>query len=151
MPLAHPELGANAPGEACCTPPAVIRSAVATAEQGDDQPRSDMSRRIILPLLGLALAAAPLTAGVAGAATRTITLKDIAFSPKSLKISKGSTVTFAFRDGDTTHNVTSVASRRFKTIGNRSTGSKSRTFTRAGTYRFECTLHPGMTGRIVVR
>jgi plastocyanin len=151
MPLVHPELGANAPGEARCTPPAVIRSAAATAEQGDDQPRSDMSKRIILPLLGLALAAALLTAGVAGAATKTITLKDIAFSPKSLKISKGSTVTFAFRDGDTTHNVTSVGSKRFKTISNRSSGSKSRTFAKAGTYRFQCTLHPGMTGRIVVR
>jgi len=27
----------------------------------------------------------------------------------------------------------------------------ARTFSRAGTYRFACTLHPGMTGRIVVR
>jgi plastocyanin len=110
-----------------------------------------MSKRVLLPLLGLALAAALLTAGVAGAATKTVTLKNIDFSPKSLTISKGSTVTFAFRDGDTVHNVTSTGSKRFSTIGNRSSGSKSRRFTKAGTYRYACTLHPGMTGRIVVR
>jgi plastocyanin len=107
--------------------------------------------RIPAALAGLALSAAVLTAGVAGAATRTVTLKDIAFSPKSLTVSKGSTVTFAFRDGDTVHNVTSTGSKRFTRIANRTTGSRSRTFTRAGTYRYQCTLHPGMTGRIVVR
>ena len=110
-----------------------------------------MSKRVLLPLLGLALTAALITAGVAGAATKTVTLKDIAFSPKSLQVSKGSTVTFAFRDGDTVHNVTSTGSKRFTTIANRTTGSKSRRFTKAGTYRYACTLHPGMTGRIVVR
>ena len=85
------------------------------------------------------------------AATRTVTIKDIAFSPKSLTISKGSKVRFAFRDEDTTHNVVSTTAKRFTSIGNRTTGSPTRTFTRAGTYRYECTLHPGMTGRISVR
>lgn len=110
-----------------------------------------MSKRVLLPLLGLALSAALLTAGAAGAATKTVALKNIAFSPKSLTISKGATVTFTFRDGDTVHNVTSTGSKRFSTISNRSSGSKSRRFTKAGTYRYACTLHPGMTGRIVVR
>jgi plastocyanin len=113
-----------------------------------------MNKRRLLPLLGLALVAALFTVaavGVAGAAgTKTVTLKNIAFSPRSVSISRGSTVTFAFRDGGTTHNVASTGRTRFRTIGNRSSGSQSRTFTRAGTYRYECTLHPGMTGRIVV-
>jgi plastocyanin len=65
-------------------------------------------------------------------------------------VSKGSTVRFAFRDATTTHDVRNIGGRRFKSIGNRCTGSRSRTFTRAGTYRYECTLHPGMTGRISV-
>ncbi len=87
--------------------------------------------------------------GAAG--SRTVTLKDIAFSPKSLSISKGTTVAFAFRDGSTVHNVVSSGSKRFKAISNRSSGSQQRKFTSAGTYRYECTLHPGMTGRITVR
>ena len=86
-----------------------------------------------------------------GAATRTVTLKDIAFSPKKLSISKGSKVTFAFRDGSTAHNVISSGAKRFKSISARTSGSRSRTFSRTGTYRYSCTLHPGMSGRIVVR
>jgi len=110
-----------------------------------------MSKRRILPLVALALAGAALPAGSAvGSSNRTVTLKNIAFSPKSVSISKGSKVTFAFRDDGTTHNVTSTGSRKFKTITDRSSGSRSRTFSRAGTYRYHCTLHPGMSGRIVV-
>jgi plastocyanin len=90
-------------------------------------------------------------AAVSVAAGRTVTLKNIAFSPKSLSGSKGSVVTFAFRDGSTKHNVISTGSRRFKSISTRSSGSLRRTFSRAGTYRYQCTLHPGMTGRITVR
>jgi len=112
-----------------------------------------MSRRSTAVLTALAISGAALGSQVAAsaAAGRTVVLKNIAFSPRSLSISKGSTVTFAFRDGSTAHNVVSVGSRRFRGIPTRTTGSRRRTFTRAGTYRYECTLHPGMTGRITVR
>ena len=106
-----------------------------------------------LALLATVLASAAALGGqiaASGAASRTVTLKNIAFSPKSLSVSKGSKVTFAFRDDGTTHNVKSSGSKRFKSIGNRSAGSVARTFSRAGTYRYSCTLHPGMSGRIVV-
>jgi plastocyanin len=131
----------------------VIRAAAAPADAGDDQPDVDMRRLALLAVAALALtAAAPAMTTAAGAgAPRTVTLKDIAFSPRSLSISRGTTIRFAFRDGTTTHNVTSTGGRRFKTIANRSSGSVSRTFRRAGTYRYACTLHPGMTGRITVR
>jgi plastocyanin len=114
---------------------------------------SGMHKRSTAALTALAISGAALGGQVAasGAAGRTVTLKNIAFSPKSLSVSKGSTVTFAFRDGSTSHNVVSVGSRRFKTISSRSSGSQKRTLTRTGTYRYQCTLHPGMTGRITVR
>jgi plastocyanin len=114
--------------------------------------RRTTSGRTAIALLGAVIATAALAAGGAGAATaKTVTLKDIAFSPASLKVSRGTKVVFAFRDGSTVHNVRSTGRTRFKTISNRSSGSVTRTFTRAGTYRYQCTLHPGMTGRIVVR
>jgi plastocyanin len=110
-----------------------------------------MNSRPLALLTATVVSVAALGQVAASAATvKTVTLKNIAFSPKSLSIARGSTVKFVFRDGTTTHNVTSVAGRRFKTIGDRSSGSQSRAFTRAGTYRYECTLHPGMTGRITV-
>ena len=117
------------------------------------KPTPRRSGRRLYPILGLALAAAAVpVAGMAGAAgSKTVTLENIAFSPKSLSVSKGTRVAFAFRDEDTTHNVKSTGSRRFTTIGDRESGSPSRTFSRAGIYRYQCTLHPGMTGRITVR
>ena len=112
-----------------------------------------MTERPMALLAASAIAAAAFggTVAVSGAAGRTVTLKNIAFSPKSVAVSKGSTITFAFRDGSAAHNVVSVGRNRFKTISSRTSGSPRRTFTRTGTYRYQCTLHPGMTGRIVVR
>jgi plastocyanin len=109
-------------------------------------------KHMVVSVLAASGAAALLSVGVAGAAaTKTVTLKNIAFSPKVLKVSRGTKVTFAFRDDTTTHNVTSTGRPRFKRIGDRSSGSATRTFSKAGTYRYVCTLHPGMAGRIVVR
>lgn len=85
------------------------------------------------------------------ASGRTVTLRNIAFAPKSLSIARGTTVTFQWRDDRTAHNVVSKGAKRFTSIGTRETGSASRTFTKAGTYRYVCTLHPGMSGRITVR
>lgn len=90
-------------------------------------------------------------AGSGAAGARTVTLKDIAFSPENLSVSRGTKVTFAFRDDGISHNVISTGSKRFKGIPTRSSGSQARRFSTAGTYRYSCTLHPGMSGRIVVR
>jgi plastocyanin len=131
----------------------VIRLAPPPEDASDDQPDIHMRRLRLLAITGLALvAAAPAATTAAGAgATRTVTLKDISFTPRNLTVSRGTTVAFAFRDGTTTHDVTSTGTKRFKKIAARSSGSVRRTFGRAGTYRYACTLHPGMTGRITVR
>ena len=112
-----------------------------------------MKRRAPRLLAACAIGAVALTVPVAASppAGQTVTLRNIAFSPKSPTVARGTTVTFAWRDGDTAHNLVSKGTRRFKPIGIRATGSQSRTFTKAGTYRYVCTLHPGMAGRITVR
>ncbi len=99
-------------------------------------------------LLAAALAAAFAAPAAAGAATRAVTLKNIAFTPKKVTIAKGDRVVWRWRDGGITHNVTSG---RFEGSGNRSSGSYGVTFRRAGTYSYRCTLHPGMSGTVVVR
>jgi len=87
----------------------------------------------------------------AGAADKTVKLQNIAFSSKSISIPKGTLVTFRWLDEATDHDVSSVGAKRFKSIGARSSGSRSVRFFKAGTYRYVCTLHPGMSGRITVR
>ena len=85
------------------------------------------------------------------AAGKTVKLQNISFSPKSLSVSRGTTVTFKWLDDRTAHNVVSKGTKRFRSIATRETGSQSRKFSKAGAYRYVCTLHPGMSGRITVR
>lgn len=98
------------------------------------------------------IACAALTAGalaapaVAGAA-RQVTLKDIAFRPATISIARGDTVRWVWRDGSTIHNVTFKGFRS----PTKSSGTYTHRFTRAGTFRYRCTIHPGMNGKVVVR
>ena len=102
----------------------------------------------VLCAIALAVTGGQVAASAAGG--KTVTLRNIAFSPKKLSIKRGTTVTFAFRDDTTAHNVVSKGPKRFKNIGVRSSGSQKRTFTAAGVYRYVCSLHPGMSGQITV-
>lgn len=87
------------------------------------------------------------------AATRTVTLRDIAFKPARLSVARGTEVRFVWRDGATDHDVKSVGRPRFAGATRRDEEGRTHriTFRSKGTYRYECTLHPGMTGRISVR
>jgi plastocyanin len=76
----------------------------------------------------------------------------LAFTPSSLTVNAGEAVTFAF--GAVAHNVTfdaMDAGTPANIPGNNSNASVDRAFTTAGTYRYHCTIHPGMAGSIVVR
>jgi plastocyanin len=91
-----------------------------------------------------ALAAAPPRAHAAS--TTTVTLKDISFKKSTVKIAKGGSVKWVFKDGDTPHNVT-FATKHSKT---QKSGSYTLRFVRAGTFKYHCTIHPGMDGKVVV-
>ncbi len=92
-----------------------------------------------------ALAAAPPRAHAAS--TTTVTLKDISFKKSTVKIAKGGSVKWVWKDGDTPHNVT-FATKHSKT---QKSGSYSLRFARVGTFKYHCTIHPGMNGKVVVR
>jgi plastocyanin len=102
---------------------------------------------LALALLGLGSAVAPAQAGH----TATVTLRDVAFKPGKVAIHRGDSVRFVWDDGATPHNVTSRGTLRFKGTGDRTKGSHRVTFRKRGTYRYVCTRHIGMSGRIVVR
>ena len=80
-----------------------------------------------------------------------VTLKDISFKSAKTTIHRGQSVTFSWQDGDTPHNVSSRGAKKFKSSATKTKGTYRVRFTSAGTYRYVCTIHPGMAGRIIVK
>lgn len=98
---------------------------------------------------------APATSGgtASGGVTK-VEMKDIQFSPGSVTVKKGATVEWVNNDS-VNHDVTKDTGPgpNFSSgSGNMSNGDTYKvTFNSAGTVKYECTVHPGMTGTIVVK
>jgi plastocyanin len=70
------------------------------------------------------------------------------FDPQQIDVNVGATVTWHFL---ATHNVTFAnVNGAPANIGDTGGGNVPRTFTAAGTFPYECTIHHGMTGTVVV-
>jgi plastocyanin len=82
--------------------------------------------------------------------TATVTTPNETFSPATLSIPVGGTVTWQFSQAR--HNVTFQGTAPAGgNIPDQESGSASRTFALPGTYNYLCTRHAGMTGRITVQ
>jgi plastocyanin len=107
-------------------------------------------KKILLPLVVL-LACAALAVPALAATKRVSVGPGESFSPRSVSIARGTTVTFRWT-GEEPHNVVVTSGPvRFRTPVKRSGATVSRRFTKAGTYRIVCTLHDGMRLRLTVR
>ena len=85
----------------------------------------------------------------APAANEVIAGNGTSFNPTTLTVAKGTTVNFTFQA--TTHNVTFGATTGAPAnIANTSNQTVSRTFSAAGNFAYQCTLHSGMTGTVIV-
>ncbi|MFG1807684.1 cupredoxin family copper-binding protein [Streptomyces sp. NPDC049040] len=90
---------------------------------------------------------APAPAPVSGTA---VAIKNFAFSPASLTVKVGTKVTWTNQDSDA-HTVTSDASGGPLNSPAMNTGDPfSHTFTKPGTYKYLCTIHPFMTATVTV-
>ena len=94
---------------------------------------------------GLASAAQP----SAAEASAQVNILNYKFDPETLTVRVGTTVTWVNHD-EVPHSVMS-SDKRFTSSGGLDTNeSYSYTFTQPGTYAYYCSLHPFMTGKIVV-
>jgi amicyanin len=95
------------------------------------------------------LVAAMLTFGrPAAAADAEVTIDNFTFSPQTLTIKAGTKVTWTNRD-DIPHTVASTT-KAFKSPALDTDDTYSFTFTTAGSFEYFCSLHPHMTGTVVV-
>jgi plastocyanin len=79
-----------------------------------------------------------------------VTIDNFSFSPNTLTLPAGATVTWTNRD--TLPHVVSSADNQFKKSTVLKTGqSFSDTFGTSGTYSYFCSIHPRMTGKIIIK
>ncbi len=83
------------------------------------------------------------------AATAEVKIDNFSFGPQTLTVPVGATVTWTNRD-DIPHTVVSTDG-VFKSKVRDTDEKFSYTFTKAGTYLYYCSVHPKMTGKVVVQ
>ncbi len=81
-----------------------------------------------------------------GLATAKVRIVDFAFKPRTIEISRGTTVKWT-NAGSVGHTVTGKG---FDSGTLRPGATFSRRFTKAGTFAYHCTIHSSMKGKIVV-
>ncbi|MGC0365206.1 plastocyanin [Rhodococcus sp. 27YEA15] len=80
-----------------------------------------------------------------------VTVTAMAYSPASITVDVGDTVTWVFDDNGMAHDVNGLGSARGKLRSPlKKSGTYTHTFTEAGTYDYTCTPHPEMRGTVVV-
>ena len=98
----------------------------------------------------LALAAAAPPSAGAEAAPLVIHSDNFAFGPAGAAIPTGTTVTWV-NDDDAPHTVVAVDGKSFRSRALDSGERFSFTFTSPGTWSYFCSVHPQMTGKVVVK
>jgi plastocyanin len=94
---------------------------------------------------GLARSQPPATADAV-----TVRIDNFAFDSQTVTVAPGSTVTWVNQD-DEPHTIVAEDGRSFRSR-TLDTGDKySFTFMRAGTFAYFCSVHPHMTGKVVVK
>jgi plastocyanin len=111
--------------------------------------RSNVSAARVAAILGAVMTAALLFLPAAALATdATVKIDNFTFDPPRLTVKAGTTVTW-YNEDDIPHTV--VASGKAFRSKPLDTGDKfSFTFTTPGSFEYFCSLHPHMTGAIVV-
>ena len=101
-------------------------------------------------MAALLLAASPaVTWADSPAATNAeVKIDNFSFGPQQIEVAVGTTVTWTNRD-DIPHTVVSTDG-VFKSKVRDTDEKFSYTFTKAGTYSYFCSVHPKMTGQVVV-
>ena len=86
----------------------------------------------------------------ASSTTTEVTMSGLKFSPATVTVPAGSTVTWTNKE-DAPHTITSKGGSDLKSKNLQKGGSFSHTFTAPGAYNYYCTVHPNMMGTVNVQ
>lgn len=109
-------------------------------------PHAGGLRKTVIAITAVLVVAA--TGTLAHGEEPAVKIDNFTFSPQTLTVPAGTTVMWKNQD-DIPHTVTSTT-KAFKSQALDTDDSFSFTFTTAGVYEYFCSLHPHMTGKIVV-
>jgi len=96
----------------------------------------------------IAITDLPLEAATTNVDARDVVVDNFSFAPATTSVSVGSTITWTNRD-DVPHNIVSTE-QKFKSPVLDTDEQFSHRFDAPGSYKYFCSIHPKMTGRIVV-
>ncbi|HKT20287.1 MAG TPA: cupredoxin family copper-binding protein [Stellaceae bacterium] len=91
------------------------------------------------------------SAQIAVVAPNAVTIDKFAFAPQALTVAVGTTVTWTNRDGEPHTVVNADNPRLFKSAALDTGDGFSFTFSKPGTYKYFCSIHPHMTGVVIVK
>ncbi|MGA7919402.1 MAG: cupredoxin family copper-binding protein [Candidatus Acidiferrales bacterium] len=106
----------------------------------------------VIVVLGLLLAGSPnVSANDPHPTTTEVKIDNFSYGPATVTVAAGTTVTWTNHD-DIPHTVVSADDpKEFKSKVMDTDEKFSYTFTKAGTFTYFCSIHPKMTGTIVVK
>ena len=103
-----------------------------------------------MPSMSMPMSTSSTGAAAAPMAGNAVAIKNFAFSPATLQVKAGTTVTWTNQDTDA-HTVTSAASGGpLHSAALATHAAYSYTFTKPGTYAYICTIHPFMPATVEV-
>ncbi|MCZ7401508.1 MAG: cupredoxin family copper-binding protein [Candidatus Methanoperedens sp.] len=82
------------------------------------------------------------------AAPNSVAIKGFAFAPETITVAKGTTVTWTNMDS-VAHTVV-AADNAFSSQTLENGQSYAHTFNDIGTFEYKCSIHPGMSGKVIV-
>lgn len=114
-------------------------------------PRNALAALALVCLARPGFAAEAKAAAASTVTPNSVAIDNFAFDPPTLTVAPGTKVVWVNKDEEP-HTVTSVNKDvPFKSAGLDTDDSFSFTFTKPGTYKYFCSVHPHMVGTIVVK
>ena len=102
-----------------------------------------MLRKLSVAAVAASLATAVAVVPAQAGSAKTVAVKNNSFSPGSVSIKKGGKVTWKWTEGGVGHNVTPA-----RGTGSATSSKKgftfTKTFSKAGTFKYHCTIHASM-------